>query len=115
MKFLLESLILLTWFSSVKATMGNSDPQKVESIAFEEVIAGKKIVDHLLETLTVASVSKCGLACNENKFCRSFNFCGEKSCELNSEDIYSTGQGTGLLSTAGNIGKNLCPVKHSIL
>ena len=77
-------------------------PRKVQSTAFEEIAAGKKLVSDWLETFLVVSESKCALACSMNIFCRSFNFCGPETCELNSQDLYSTNQTNTLFSDVPN-------------
>ena len=77
-------------------------PKSVNSMGFEDVFAGQKLVAELLESLVVVSETKCALACNKNEWCRSFNFCGADTCELNVHDIYSSYQATTLLTVAPN-------------
>ena len=75
----------------------DTHPQTAKSMAFEDIVEGKKLVDSLIENFVLASETKCGLACNRNYSCRSFNFCIPDRCELNVDDIYSTTDGSSSL------------------
>ena len=96
MHYILRLTILLTLINKLVTT------HQIQSTAFEEIRNGKRLVEGLLKILDLSSVTKCGLACNKNNTCRSFNFCGEKTCQLMSEDIFSTQKGEKILETDKN-------------
>ena len=72
------------------------------SSAYEDIYKGKRLNKTPIDTLDLNSASKCGFACNKNSQCRSFVFCGERSCELNTEDVHSTTEGDLILQNDNN-------------
>ena len=73
------------------AKTANGNPSIFRSTAFEDPINEKRLdAGKVIETRQEASSTKCGLACSKNDDCLSFGFCGETSCELYNEDIFST-------------------------
>ena len=74
----------------------------IQSSAFEDVHEGKRLSRNPLETIKVKIASKCAVTCNKNSSCRSFNFCGDKTCEFNTEDLYSTVDGDSILKEDSN-------------
>ena len=65
--------------------------------AFEEMKREKSLRGEKLDIVKMIPLRKCGLLCHENEKCRSFNFCKNRTCELNREDVYSTVEGVKLL------------------
>ena len=58
----------------------------------------KLVVDgELIKKLKLPDRTTCGHSCSSNMHCRSFNFCGRSSCELNKASIYSIINGTSFL------------------
>ena len=85
----------------VKTTNGN--PSIFRSTAFENPINEKRLdAGKVIETRREASRTKCALACSKNDDCLSFGFCAETSCELYSEDIFSTEHGENILEEDAN-------------
>ena len=77
-------------------------PKTAHSTVYEDIRAGKKIpYDPILLKPETSSV-KCALACTKHEKCRSFNFCEDKTCELNRDDVYSTQEGEGILTESGS-------------
>ena len=68
-------------------------------MVFDYTLQAKRIVGDLISNLTVTSATKCALACNRNKLCRSLNFCATetRNCQLNKEDVFSTEEGDNIL------------------
>ena len=94
------SALLLTTILSISTLVVFSSkiaPKLVHSAAFQDVRSNKRLTWHDNRNETLNSKGKCALACNKNDDCRSFNFWGNNSCELNNEDVYSTGKGEKIL------------------
>ena len=53
-------------------------------------------------TKEMDSEPKCALECNRHDQCRSFNFCGATTCEMNREDVFSTERGEAILQDDEN-------------
>ena len=69
----------------------------IHSTAYEDKRDEMRLPNSVLSTSKAATAAKCGLACNKNEDCRSFNFCDGKVCELNREDVFSTADGVDIL------------------
>ena len=78
------------------------DPQMVHSTSFDETKESKKLAGYVFATISSTPKTKCALACSKSVICFSFNFCSDQTCELNSEDIYSTQEGDELLLDDAN-------------
>ena len=99
------SALLLTTILSISTFVVFSSklaPKLVHSAAFQDVRFNKRLTWHDTRNETSNSKGKCALACNKNDDCRSFNFCGNNSCELNDEDVYSTSKGAEILEEDKN-------------
>ena len=95
-------LIVYAAFTLVAET-ATGDPNTFRSTAFEDPINGKRLdAGKVIETRQEASRTKCALACSKNDDCLSFGFCGETSCELYNEDIFSTELGENILEEDAN-------------
>ena len=72
-------------------------PKSVHSSAFEDVRIGKRVSGS--GTLLEGSErkTKCSAACSKKEDCLSFTFCGNRTCYLNNQDVFSTGSGAGIL------------------
>ena len=89
-------------FTLVAKTV-TGDTNTFRSTAFEDPINGKRLdAGKVIETRQEASSTKCALACSKNDDCLSFGFCGETSCELYNEDIFSTEHGENILEEDAN-------------
>ena len=88
--------VYVTFTLVAKTANGNSNTFR--STAFEDPINEKRLdVGKAIGTRQESSRTKCALACSKNDDCLSFGFCGENSCELYNEDIFSTEYGENIL------------------
>ena len=78
------------------------DAQVVASMPFEDCRQDMKLSGEALKIQSVTSPTKCGLLCNHNENCRSFNLCRNNFCQLNREDVHSTGRGETILELDGD-------------
>ena len=65
-------------------------PLAIRSVAFEHNYVSKKLHQKEILSLQKVSIIGCSFACNIHPECLSFNYCSNKLCRLNSEDIFST-------------------------
>ena len=72
-------------------------PKTVLSTAYEDIRIGKRISGSGPQLEGVKSRAKCDVACSKNEKCLSFIFCGDSTCYLNEEDVFSTENGDEIL------------------
>ena len=63
----------------------------VRSLEFSDIKPGKYLTGSLIKTQYGISKRQCSLKCASLSSCRSFNFCGRQTCELNRSDVFSIG------------------------
>ena len=68
--------------------MSCEDARKLKRFQLDNSLLGSELLTTSIQ---------CAQICSQNKLCRSFNFCGNRVCELHREDIFSTIQGEKLL------------------
>ena len=99
---LLFALPLLTQISFFLVNGAIVGPVTVHSTSFDKTKESKKLAGYVFATISSTPKTKCALACSKSVICFSFNFCSNQTCELNSEDIYSTQEGDELLLDDAN-------------
>ena len=73
----------------------------IRSSGFEEERLEKRLDGTILQQ-TRTSQTTCAMLCGRQELCRSFNFCGDRTCQLMIDDVYSTEQGENMLKTDVN-------------
>ena len=64
MRFSIQTSFTWLLFFVSRASVANHTPKKAQSVAFEEILTGKRIVADLLDNLVVTSEARCALGCN---------------------------------------------------
>ena len=89
-------IVCVSFTLLAETAAGNSNTFR--STAFEDPINEKRLdAGKVIGTRQESSRTKCALACSKNDDCLSFAFCGENSCELYNEDIFSTEYGENII------------------
>ena len=89
----LRNFMSFTSVVAVAAIIMGVSPEAFQSMAFEDIIAGKRLTEDILGEFNVQSRFSCALLCNKDDLCRSFNLCASKHCELNKHSFFSIGPG----------------------
>ena len=97
----MDFVIFLMFHSLYMQTVVESVPvletQATGSGVFENAKKNKRLSGFLKETRHIRNRSKCAMICHGTPICLSINFCGRDTCELSTEDIFSTTDGETLL------------------
>ena len=81
-------LYIFAFFLLVNEMHGLTNVPIKRSIAFEDFITGKQLIEKPFKQLKIGK-NVCALFCARHPQCLSFRFCGDLICFLHSFDIYS--------------------------
>ena len=95
----LELVVFFLYCTQLSVCKLLQSTRAVKSMQFDDGWNDVKLVvdGELIKTLKLPDKITCGNCCSNNMYCRSFNFCGKSSCELNKASIYSILNGTSFL------------------
>ena len=92
---LLESSVFPKMVSGI---FRHVSPSVVRFISFEVTRKGQRFKGTGIESHQLPSSQACAMQCMKRAECRSYNFCGMRNCQLNSDDVYSTIPGDDMIT-----------------
>ena len=101
LKLLLLQFSLLSITVKVSFT-SRKFPSAARFLVILAILQGKRLEGSVIESQRVHSRKLCAMECSKKRTCRSYNFCGLRKCQLNSEDVYSTLSGDDLITNDPN-------------